>query len=74
MMSKFYILFVFIKFIQKLEFIFIFLIVRLIVRINRFKWFNTAINNNQMQCQAVKNIVNETSYPAPYLLFGPPGN
>ncbi|XP_055623579.1 putative helicase mov-10-B.1 [Toxorhynchites rutilus septentrionalis] len=33
----------------------------------------TKISSNKEQMQAVKNIVNRTSFPAPYLLFGPPG-
>jgi len=36
-------------------------------------WFNPNINNNPPQRQAVQNILNGTSLPAPFLLFGPPG-
>uniref|UniRef100_A0A182SMM1 DNA2/NAM7 helicase helicase domain-containing protein n=1 Tax=Anopheles maculatus TaxID=74869 RepID=A0A182SMM1_9DIPT len=28
---------------------------------------------NEQQKQAIKNIINRTAYPAPYILFGPPG-
>lgn len=31
------------------------------------------VQKNPEQCQAVQNIINGTSLPAPYLLFGPPG-
>ncbi|XP_059471409.1 uncharacterized protein LOC132194259 [Neocloeon triangulifer] len=41
--------------------------------INIIDWFNTRISQNPMQRQAVQNIVNGTSMPAPYLIFGPPG-
>ncbi|CAB3371372.1 Hypothetical predicted protein [Cloeon dipterum] len=36
-------------------------------------WYNPRIKDNPMQLQAVQNIVNGSSMPAPYLLFGPPG-
>ncbi|GFG34137.1 hypothetical protein Cfor_08140 [Coptotermes formosanus] len=36
-------------------------------------WFNKHLNRNPEQQQAVRNIVSGTSYPAPYLIFGPPG-
>ncbi len=35
--------------------------------------FNEKIEDNPMQLQAVQNIVDGTSHPAPYILFGPPG-
>ncbi|XP_055628898.1 putative helicase MOV-10 [Toxorhynchites rutilus septentrionalis] len=38
-----------------------------------FEWFRENISSNEEQMQAVKNIVNRTSFPAPYILFGPPG-
>ncbi|KAF4530667.1 hypothetical protein B566_EDAN004906 [Ephemera danica] len=37
------------------------------------KWINGLVAKNPEQAQAVQNIVNGTSLPAPYLLFGPPG-
>lgn len=41
--------------------------------ITKFKWMNTAISRNKEQQSAVKNIVNRTSFPSPYVIFGPPG-
>ncbi|XP_050098634.1 putative helicase mov-10-B.1 isoform X2 [Anopheles aquasalis] len=41
--------------------------------IESFSWFNTSIATNELQKTAIKNIVNRTAYPAPYILFGPPG-
>ncbi|XP_049544779.1 putative helicase MOV-10 isoform X2 [Anopheles darlingi] len=41
--------------------------------IQSFSWFNTSIARNELQKTAIKNIVNRTAYPAPYILFGPPG-
>uniref|UniRef100_A0A182K9G5 Uncharacterized protein n=1 Tax=Anopheles christyi TaxID=43041 RepID=A0A182K9G5_9DIPT len=38
-----------------------------------FEWFQACIAENEQQIQAIKNIVNRTAYPAPYILFGPPG-
>lgn len=38
-----------------------------------FDWFNNNIQSNPEQKQAVTNIVRGTSFPAPYILFGPPG-
>ncbi|XP_058464088.1 putative helicase MOV-10 isoform X2 [Malaya genurostris] len=38
-----------------------------------FQWFSSSIATNKEQMTAVRNIVNRTSFPAPYLLFGPPG-
>jgi helicase MOV-10 len=39
----------------------------------RTSWVNKLIAENPQQRQAVQNIINGTSLPAPYLLFGPPG-
>lgn len=36
-------------------------------------FFNQQIKNNDQQKQAVINIVNNTAFPAPYVIFGPPG-
>jgi len=36
-------------------------------------WYNHYLERNPEQRQAVQNIVSGTSYPAPYLIFGPPG-
>lgn len=43
------------------------------IALQRFQWVNRKIGNNPEQQQAVRNIVNKTSSPAPYLIFGPPG-
>lgn len=42
-------------------------------RITSFEWFQPSVASNQEQAEAIQSIVNGTSYPAPYLLFGPPG-
>ncbi|XP_058170769.1 putative helicase MOV-10 [Anopheles ziemanni] len=39
----------------------------------KFDWFQDQIADNELQQQAIKNIINRTAYPAPYILFGPPG-
>lgn len=39
----------------------------------RLDWFNNNLQSNPEQQQAVTNIVRGTSFPAPYILFGPPG-
>lgn len=36
-------------------------------------WHNSLVGKNAEQSQAVQNIVDGTSKPAPYLVFGPPG-
>lgn len=41
--------------------------------VNNFKWMNKAIVKNMEQKTAVRNIVNRSSFPAPYIVFGPPG-
>ncbi|XP_015178042.1 PREDICTED: putative helicase mov-10-B.1 [Polistes dominula] len=41
--------------------------------ITNFAWFNESIKKNPEQMQVVKNVINKTAYPAPYILFGPPG-
>lgn len=43
------------------------------LRLNNFEWFNEQISTNQEQMNAIKNIVNCTAYPFPYVVFGPPG-
>ncbi|KDR14736.1 putative helicase mov-10-B.1 [Zootermopsis nevadensis] len=37
------------------------------------KWFSKHLSGNPKQRQAVQSIVSGTSYPAPYVIFGPPG-
>lgn len=36
-------------------------------------WLNKNVGANGPQSQAIKSILNRTSFPAPYLIFGPPG-
>jgi hypothetical protein len=43
-------------------------------KIDDFTWMNTAIAKNNEQQIAIKNIVNRSSFPAPYIIFGGPGN
>lgn len=38
-----------------------------------FEWFNEQIAANEEQKLAIKNIVNCTAFPFPYVVFGPPG-
>ncbi|KAG5673966.1 hypothetical protein PVAND_003962 [Polypedilum vanderplanki] len=38
-----------------------------------FSWMNSELENNEEQQQAVENIVNRTSFPSPFILFGGPG-
>ncbi|XP_029161230.1 putative helicase mov-10-B.1 [Nylanderia fulva] len=37
------------------------------------KWINTKIEQNEEQKQAIRKILYNTAYPAPYIIFGPPG-
>lgn len=37
------------------------------------KWSNEQVSNNKEQTTAIKNIVNCTAFPYPYVIFGPPG-
>lgn len=41
--------------------------------ISNFQWMNPSIESNAEQQHAIVNIVNCSSYPAPYFVFGPPG-
>ncbi|XP_052860194.1 putative helicase MOV-10 [Anopheles cruzii] len=41
--------------------------------IEQFTWFDRRIGTNKLQQCAIRNIVNRTAYPAPYIIFGPPG-
>lgn len=42
-------------------------------KFEKFDWFNKKVEQNQEQVTAIKNIVNCTAYPFPYIIFGPPG-
>lgn len=39
----------------------------------QLNWRNHKIIKNEEQKQAIENIVNETAFPSPYLIIGPPG-
>ena len=39
----------------------------------KFRWLNPTIRSNMEQRTAIKNIVNCTAFPSPYVIFGPPG-
>jgi hypothetical protein len=38
-----------------------------------FEWMNPNISTNEAQVKAITNIVNRTSYPSPFVVFGGPG-
>lgn len=38
-----------------------------------FEWMNPSINENVEQQIAIKNIINCSAYPSPYIIFGGPG-
>lgn len=38
-----------------------------------FEWFNTSVGKNYAQSTAIKHIVNRSSFPSPFIVFGPPG-
>ncbi|XP_062547272.1 putative helicase MOV-10 [Armigeres subalbatus] len=42
-------------------------------QLTRFEWIQKSVATNEEQKIAVRNITNQTSFPAPYILFGPPG-
>ncbi|XP_012151887.1 putative helicase mov-10-B.1 [Megachile rotundata] len=39
----------------------------------KIDWVNQSVANNPEQKMAVMNILNNSAYPAPFILFGPPG-
>lgn len=41
--------------------------------IQKFAWMNSSVSSNKEQQKAVRNIVNRSSFPSPYIVFGPPG-
>ncbi|XP_055627258.1 putative helicase MOV-10 isoform X2 [Toxorhynchites rutilus septentrionalis] len=46
---------------------------QIIASVPKFNWFQTFIGTNREQMRAVRNIVHRTSFPAPYIVVGPPG-
>ncbi|CAO1315928.1 unnamed protein product [Diamesa tonsa] len=42
-------------------------------KIDIFKWLDKRVATNKEQMMAIKNIVNCTAYPFPFIIFGPPG-
>ncbi|CAO1360493.1 unnamed protein product [Diamesa serratosioi] len=42
-------------------------------KLENFEWFDENISSNEEQIIAIKNVVNCTAYPLPYVIFGPPG-
>lgn len=40
---------------------------------DEFEWLNETIKDNEEQQNAIQNIVNCTSFPSPYIIFGGPG-
>lgn len=42
-------------------------------QVEDFEWMNKQIATNEEQMTAIKNIVNCTAYPFPYVVHGPPG-
>lgn len=41
--------------------------------VSKIKWLNPSVANNKEQKAAIRNIINRTSFPSPYIVFGPPG-
>lgn len=42
-------------------------------KFSEIAWMNENVGGNFAQSQAIKHIVNRTSFPSPYIVFGPPG-
>ena len=42
-------------------------------KVDEIAWMNESVGRNHAQSQAIKHIVNRTSFPSPYIVFGPPG-
>lgn len=40
---------------------------------DNFEWLNQSVGSNLGQSTAIQHIVNRTSFPSPYIVFGPPG-
>lgn len=41
--------------------------------VEKFEWFNDKTSSNKEQIIAIKNVVNCTAFPLPFVIFGPPG-
>lgn len=42
-------------------------------KVEKFEWFDDKISTNEEQMTAIKNVVNCTAFPLPFVIFGPPG-
>lgn len=42
-------------------------------KVESFEWLDKRVATNNEQMMAIKNIVNCTAYPFPFIIFGPPG-
>lgn len=42
-------------------------------KFNNIEWLNKNVGKNAAQSAAIKHIVNRSSFPSPYIVFGPPG-
>lgn len=42
-------------------------------KVEILEWFDKRVESNNEQMMAIKNIVNCTAYPFPFIIFGPPG-
>lgn len=42
-------------------------------KVSKFTWLNKSVGSNHAQSLAIENIVNRSSFPSPYIVFGPPG-
>lgn len=42
-------------------------------KFEQIEWLNQDVGENFAQSQAIKHIVNRSSFPSPYIVFGPPG-
>lgn len=48
-------------------------VLKSIDEVEKFEWFDEKISSNKEQIIAIKNIVNCTAFPLPFVIFGPPG-
>jgi hypothetical protein len=47
---------------------------KILIPENKIDAVNPNVGSNKSQMEAVKNIVNQSSFPSPYVIFGPPGD